>query len=232
MNLIKDTRYSKVKEMVDKAKEREREFCQTRSAFQIEKFIGGDEYTLASKYRHVSHNCYVTMKEAERMILQIEELNRSKFILEDKINDNDTGSILSNNWDIELIKLNRSIEDTEIRVAGLLKEIDIMTQICDALEKKNGVPITYKQFESEEPEYWRVRLASQMHQTLTGNQLGVGEGNYKAYLNSVATPDVSNSINKIAPFNISSSNDVAVTALESIDGVRQLFLKQANKETK
>jgi hypothetical protein len=108
---IQDSRYSKVKEMVDRAKEREREFCQTRSAFQIEKFIGGDEYTLASKYRHVSHNCYVTMKEAERVILQIEEMNRSKFILQDKINSSKPELVLSNNYDIELIKTNRSIAD-------------------------------------------------------------------------------------------------------------------------
>jgi hypothetical protein len=225
-DLIQDSRYSKIKEMVDKSRDREREFCQTRSTFQIEKFIAGDEYTLASKYRHVSHNCYVNMKEAERAILQLEELRRKKVKLQKKIdNAVDVALVLDDCLDIELIRLDRSIEDSEIRVAGLLKEIDVMTQICDTLEKKNGGPITYSQFESEEPEYWRRRLASQMHQTLTGAQLGIGEGNYKAYLNALAEPETA-SINRIMPFNVGSANDIAVTALKNVEGVRQLFLQE------
>jgi hypothetical protein len=81
----------------------------------------------------------------------------------------------------------------------------------------------------EEPDYWRKRLASQMHYAQLGASLGVGEGNYKAFVNSVEAPILENSKNRMLPFDIGNVNNIAVTALSHVDGVNTLLLQNVEQ---
>ena len=218
---ISDPRFSDIENRLKKMSERADEFCQSRTAFQIEKFIACEEYSDISKFRHLSHNSHVTMQEVRREMLSRERLVRKlKSIQDSTETDND----------ITIYELNLQLEEIERRIKGLLKEVNIMENICDELEKKNGKPFTMQQLEDEEPEYWRRRFASQMHCAQTGGLLGVGEGNYHSYLMALESPILPTSKNQINPINIGSQNELATTALENKEGVRQAMLVQMTPE--
>jgi hypothetical protein len=225
--LVRDDRFNAVENRLEKMKTRADEFCQTRSNFQIEKFIACDEYTPITQFRHVSHNSYVTLQEVRRTLIERERLNRKIEQLEIDIADSADPKI--DNKDLDLYEANRQLDDIEIRVKGLLKEIDYMEAICDELEKKEieetGSGFTAEKYQEREPEYWQLRLANQMHRSQIGMQTGVGEGNYMSMLNACASPILENSNNKIEKISMD-LNDLAATALFPREGLRQQFLQQ------
>ena len=213
-NLISDSRYSSIEEKLKQMYDRQMEFCQTRSKFQISKFICCDEYTLTSKYRSISHNSYVALQEVKRLLIQKERLI-------DKLNE-----ISINELTLDKLEYNMQLDDLEIRIKGLLKEIDYMEQICSELEKQNGKPFTYEQLEAEEPEYWRRRLAGQMHNSQIGNQYGIGEGNYHSYLMALEESPLKDN-KQIEPINIQDINAIATIALKDREGVNKYLLTAA-----
>ena len=245
---VSDDRFSKVEERLKKMKNRAEEFCQTRSYFQMEKFLAGDEYTPISKFRHVAHNSYITMQEVRREMITKERLERKIKRLEialrfnipvEEIKDlrgpftqNGTNPHF-NDYDLDMFELSRQLEAIEIRIKGLLKEVDFMEKICDELEKeeieKTGTGFTDEKFQAQEPEYWEKRLLSQAHYEQGGRQLGMSEGNYKSILKASETPILPGSMNEISTVNLS-PNEVAVRSLISRPGLKEKFLTEVNPE--
>ena len=182
-NLVRDPQFNAIEKQLELMRNRAIEFSQCRSNHQIEKFIACDEYTPITRYRHVAHNSYVAMQEVRRMMIERERKLRS---IEKKQKEcNDKNNPKYNDYDLDIYEQTRQIEDIEIRVTGLMKEIEVMETICTELETKNGKPFTNEQFQQEEPDYWRKRLASQMHRSQVGAKTGIGEGNYDSYLKSL-----------------------------------------------
>lgn len=233
MNEIKvsDERFNPVEARLQKMQKRAEEFCQGRSNFQIEKFIACDEHTPITKFRHVSHNSYVTMQEVRRMMIEKERKERD---LRDKLslmNGYDNTKPPSKNelrdLDLDIYELSRQLEEIDIRIKGLLKEVDYMEAICDQLEKENGKPFTAEQYQAEEPMYWQKRLSSQMLRSVEDKMTGTGEGNIMSTWMAMEKPILPNSPNQIGPVNIRSLDQLATLALGDRKGVGEFLLQPA-----
>jgi len=230
---VTDSRFTTVEQQLDKMKDRAGEFAQTRSNFMIEKFIGCDEYTPITKFRHLAHNSYVTMQEARRLIIDQEKKSRKITKLNKKLEDaKGSADPTAEDADLELYELSRQMEEQEIRIKGLLKEVDYMEHLCEELEKKNGKPFTSEQFQAEEPEYWRKRFANQMLRAVEGGKTGVGEGNLMSLWMAEEEPIAADSKNKINPFNFHDIDQIATIAFESREGLNDLYLKPAQPDLK
>jgi hypothetical protein len=228
---IRDNRFKSVEKRLEKMKIRADEFCQSRSNFQIEKFIVGDEYTPISQFKHVSYNSYITLQEVRRNLIERERLNRKIEQLEIDIAKSKDPKI--NNRDLDLYEANRRLDDIEIRIKGLLREIDYMEAICDKLEEEEiaqtGTGFTAEKYQEREPEYWECRIANQMHTSQIAAQTGVGESNYMSMLKACMDPvlDSKNKINKISL----ELNDLAASALIHRKGLKEQFLQSKTDRT-
>lgn len=219
--LVKDARFNVVEDRLAKMYERAMEFCQSRSKHQLAKFVCYDEHTLITRYRHMSHNSYVTMQEIRRMLIDRERSIRKLQKLQKR--QAESKDLKEDDIDLDIYELSRQLEESEIRIKGLLKEVDYMEAICDELEKQNGKPFTAEQWEAEEPEYWRKRFARQMHNAQIGNKLGIGEGNYMSYLMSLEKSPL-NDGQEIRPINLGDINEIAMAALEGRPGIEENML--------
>lgn len=225
---IKDKRFYEVEERINKMKARAEEFCQSRSNFQIEKFIAGDEYTNISKFRHVAHNSYTTAQEIRRCLIEQEKLKRELDSLNKNLREDGPENPLFGFYttDLEIYDLERKLEALELRIKGLSKEVDYMEAICDKLEAdeiaRTGTGFTAEKYEADQPEYWRRRLTNQMHMAQIGNGSGVGEGNYKSLLSAVETP-ILNDANMIPAIPVD-VNVVAAQALVTREGLKDKYL--------
>lgn len=227
-DLIKDNRFTNIEDKLKQMYDRQIEFCQSRSKFQISKFICCDEYTLTTKYRSIAHNSFVALQEVRRMLIEKERKQREITYKTDCIKEN----INCDNYDLDIYELSRQLEDMEIRIKGLLKEIDYMEKLCTELEKQNGKPFTYEQLEAEEPVYWQRRLANQMHTSQIGSQYGIGEGNYNSYLMAAEPSPIPTEANQIQPFNIQDVNSIATEAIKDRNGLNKLLLVENKGEIK
>ena len=178
---------SKLNNMID----REKDFAQKRSNFQIEKFIGCSEYTPITQFRLLSHNAYVILQEVRKEMINMERKER-KLSCFHKPNANE-----NENVDLDILDIELEIENSEIRIRGLLKEIDFFEKCCNELEKRNKKPFTPEQLQLEEPTYWQKRIETQIRQTQMGQQTGMGEGNLNSLEQALALPITENSINII-----------------------------------
>ena len=233
MNELKlsDKRFSPVEARLEKMKVRAEEFCQSRSNFQIEKFIACDEYTPITKFRHVSHNSYVTMQEVRRAMIDKERKERDLREKQKQLdgieinNSKDLASITTNrDLDLDIYEISRQLEEIDIRIKGLLKEVDYMEAICDQLEKENGKPFTAEQYQAEEPKYWQRRLSSQMLRSVEDKRSGTGEGNIMSTWMAMENPILPNSPNQINPVNVHDLNQLATFALSGRKGVAEYLL--------
>ena len=229
---IRDKRFETIEQRLKKMQQRANEFCQTRSNHQIGKFICEDEYTPITKFRHVAHNSYVAMQEIRRMVIERErklrEIEKKQELFDAYKRGEDVKPFKPDDniadYDLDIYEINRQLEDTEIRIKGLSKEVDYMEQICDKLESENGKPFTDEQYQQEEPIYWEKRFATQMHQSQIGQQLGIGEGNYRSYLQSIAKPVLEDG-QQMRAFDLS-PDVIATTALIGRPGIEEAMLRK------
>lgn len=238
---VRDDRFEKVEKRLEAMHNRAKEFCQTRSNFQIEKFICEDEYTPITKFRHVGHNSYVALQEVRRMLIERErtlrKIERMQKAYDEycKLPEKDKIDHEAQDYDLDIYEASRQLEDMEIRLQGLLREIDYMETICERLEKeeieKTGEGFTAKKYQEQEPEYWAKRFAMQMHQSQIGALNQIGEGNYRSYIQALTKPVLDDGL-QIEPFNIQDLNSIAVKALIDKPGVNEILLNKKEEEPK
>ena len=229
---IRDKRFSSIEARLEKMSKRANEFCQTRSNHQIEKFICEDEYTPITKFRHVAHNSYVAMQEIRRMVIERErilrEIDAKQTIYEEYQNNPNVKPFKEGerieDYDLDIYEKSRQLDDLEIRIKGLSQEVDYMETICDKLEEENGKPFTAEQYQEEEPIYWQKRFATQMHQSQIGQQLGIGEGNYRSYLQSIAKPVLDDG-QQMQAFPLT-PDAIATVALSGRPGIEEVMLRK------
>ena len=224
---VSDKRFKSIEKQLDKMRDRAVEFCQSRSNFQISKFITCSEYTPITKFRHTANNSYLTMQEVRRMIIEKERTSRklnalmSKYDQAIALNESPTKDDL----DLDIYELTRQLEETDIRIKGLLKEVDYMERICDELENQNNGKFTERQYQSEEALYWEKRLSTQMLQSIEAARTGAGEGNIMSAWMAMENPPIkSDTQNQIAPLNIHDINEIARKALHNRNGVCEHLL--------
>lgn len=231
---VTDERFRKFQERIKKMRKREWEFAQTRSSFQIEKFIACDEYSDVTKYRHLSHNSYVVMQGLLDAVLSregtVRKINRLKKLYNSILLKKENRELTAEeeekyeNLDIMIYQLEESLFDVEMMIKGSMEELEVFERLCDELEKKNGHPFTKEEFEADQPQYWKLRLSSQMHNAQVGAKYGIGEGNYSSYLKALEQPILPDSKNVLdAPISFD-INRLAVTALSNRKNVGEKLL--------
>lgn len=221
---VHDDRFGNIENKLAEMKKRAEEFCQSRTNFQLEKFLACDEYTPVMRFRHVAHNSYVTMQEIRKLMIDRERKVRELKSKEDEIAG--SGDVHYKNYDLDIYEISRYLEDIEIRIRGLLKEVSYMERICEELERGNGGPFTMEQLESEQPEYWRRRFARQSLRALEGARSGVGEGNVHSMWMAMEKPILPDSKNEMRPLDYYNINDLGTASFKSVPGLEEKFLKK------
>ena len=223
---IRDERFTKVNERLEKMRKRQYEFAQTRSKFQIEKFIACDEYSPITKYRHLANNSYVLLEKVKNLLIERERITRQIKRKEDRQVDIKLNRIKptekTQDIDLDIYQLQCRLESIEIDIKGTLDEIEIFEELCDKLEKENGKPFTYEDFEKDQPNYWKIRLANKLHNSKASRLLNITEGLYNTYMMAREEPLLEDS-NQIEPLPLDSSvesfNELAIKALENRPGL-------------
>jgi hypothetical protein len=227
---VRDSRFKSIEDKLESMKMRAEEFCQSRTNFQLEKFLACDEYSPIMKFRHVAHNSHVAMQEARKLIIERERKLREMQQKEKEIID--SGDPHHKNYDLDIYEVNRYLEDLEIRIKGMLREVDYMERICDQLEKENGRPFTMGQLEDEQPEYWRRRFARQSLRSIEASRSGVNEGNIHSIWMATEKPILLDSKNQMRPLNYYDANELGYTTFQGIRGLEELYLKKLDDKKK
>lgn len=240
-------KFGEITEKLEKMKSRALEFAQTRSSFQIEKFVGADQYTPAAKYRHFAHNSHVLLENLKNMLIDRERMLRKLEKLKAELEDNgrnkqdlqkfgiegdDENFVFDphyKNLDLDIYQLNCSLDAMEISIKGTMSELAIFERVLDQLEKDHGGPFTYEEFENAQPEEWHKRLSNQMHRSQAGARFGIGEGNYASYLQALEQPILPESNNVIPPIP-NEFDHLAITALHSRGNINQLMLREKEEK--
>jgi len=225
---IRDSRFDDVEKRISKMSQRANEFCQSRSKYQIEKFLVENEFTPITKYKLVAHNSFTCLQEVRRMIIQRERILREIDRKQSKLSKN--YNVEFKDYDLDIFEKTIELENIEIRIKGLMQEVDFMEQICDKLEKENKKPFTIQQFEEEEHIYWEKRIATQMHESQISKQFMINEGDYRSYLQSIAEPILTEN-NKINPIPLD-VNNIASCALSGRKRIEDILLKKIETKDK
>lgn len=195
-----------IESRLSKMRERAFEFAQARTSFQIEKFIGCDEITPTTRFRHLAHNSFMTLRTVKRAVLERERTERALQRVQKKQN-----SFIVKlkkffgadyDLDIDIARLTEQIEDLDMQIKGGLAEVDVFEKLCDELEKQNGEPFSAAQLEAEEPLHWERKLALGGYQDQVSRATGVSPGNLHAMFQASASPILSGSNNLTHLFNL------------------------------
>jgi hypothetical protein len=221
---IADKRFSSIEQKIDGMKAREMEFCQSRSNFALEKFVAGMEHTPITKYRHLAHNSYFMLQEVRRMLIERERnIRKIKEKEKEIIQQNDPSY---NNNDLDIYELSRQLDEMEIRIMGILKEVDYMEKLCEQLENDNGKAFTAEQLASEEAMYWKKRFSKQILKAMEAGRTGAGEGNIESVWQAMEYPILEDNGNKMPVLDYSNINDVGINAFKGVKGLEEVYLKK------
>jgi len=198
-------KFSEISKKFAEMSDRQKEFSQSRSTFQIEKFIGDDEYTPVTKFRHLAYNSYVMMKSAKGLVLEIESIHRKINAIRENHTEQEIYQSSVDDLDIQLYKHRERINELELELNGILKEISVFESLCDQLERDNGKKFTYDDFEKDQPNYWKLRLSTQAHEDKMSMTIGISKGNYRSIRQAVDEPIIPESKNRITMDGFSSS---------------------------
>jgi hypothetical protein len=147
------------------------EVQQSRSAFQLEKFVVNAHDTDEMRYFQIITEIqalYYTIKQVSLQMQKSQiEIARLK----------STGDEIDN-LDAEIKEL--GLEQTKIVSVGAFRELEILLLMMKKFPK-----YTRKQIEEAQPEYWNKRLTRQINQQILGGSQGVAS-NIEA-LNQIGT---------------------------------------------
>ena len=177
------------------------EMARLKSDFDIDKF------TIATQGKFIAHQFHFLMRqyslalyETKRLLLDKEEKIR-------QIKDWQNGKEKEDKYpDIEIEKLKNEIELIDLELANKLAAIDRYETARKKLIEKNDSKFTDKQYQAEEPEYWKWFLKNKARQQVSERQTGIKEGVWmnigyveeKAILNKLNEVKMLNNDNKLA----------------------------------
>lgn len=204
--IIENTNYLKdIFADMNKRFPQELDFATGRSQFQQEKFMS--EPTIAANFKHILKNAKLMRGELVRVIREGIEKKR---LFEYKWKDKDTtqpivwgekDGVPQLAWhDLDEMEHNQFLNDLAISIKDKTTQLAFFDGMMEALEKKNGKPITMLQFNAEEPVYWERRLTQQLADDVLSRQIGVGGGNLKAARDAASPVLIPGSINAVSNF--------------------------------
>jgi glycosyltransferase involved in cell wall biosynthesis len=173
--------------------EDEKELAQTRSNFQIEKFIVLGNYTIPAavhqilRERRVSAEAYVelliTMKEKSREFEHRWKDNDKSQPVESKTAE---GGYKQHWFDLDQYRLYIFLKSSELEIRDRIQQMETLDKILISLYEKNGGPVSREQFESEDHIYWERRFADQMFDEIVSKNSGISEGNLHSVRRALA----------------------------------------------
>ena len=191
---IKEESYlEKAIDNVLKWTEDEKELAQTRSNFQIEKFIVLGNYTIPAavhqilRERRVSAEAYVelliTMKEKSREFEHRWKDNDKSQPVESKTAE---GGYKQHWFDLDQYRLYIFLKSSELEIRDRIQQMETLDKILISLYEKNGGPVSREQFESEDHIYWERRFADQMFDEIISKNSGISQGNLHSVRRALA----------------------------------------------
>jgi len=175
----------KVLNEVNRWSDSELELCQSRSDFQIEKFIIQDSFTIPYAFKTALINRKSVAESILKEVIDTKTRAREfhyKWEGKDKTKPiwwktPEGGETLS--WhDIDEFYFNRTLENLAITFKSLVEELDFFDKIINRLiELNDGKLITKEQFDDDQPEYWQRRLSNQSLDDVIQARTGINAGN-------------------------------------------------------
>lgn len=185
------------------------EHANSRTPFQIEKFIGVQTGQTPAHTYHILRVQYSGMSsELKRCISDLIVYQR-EYAARWADAPADAGISRPYFWgwrkedeapywrDIDKQQYESRVHAAQIEIRDRTIQCAHLEHMMRALEERNGGPFSAEQLRAEEPEYWTRRLSAQSTADLLSRLLGIGSGNVHALLAAVA-PSITPSGN-IAP---------------------------------
>lgn len=184
------------------------EFAQSRTNFQIEKFIGLEDSTIVHSYATILHQTRVMNGELLREAKEGTELVRNFELKWPEGEDNSKPKQWPNHeghmvwcwYDLDLIAYQFRTAELKLNIKDKLQQLDFFYKLLAQLEKNNGGEFTKEQYENEAPKYWSIRFKKQVFEDLMGNKLGISGGNIRSLLTATAQPILPDSKNTAIDF--------------------------------
>lgn len=135
------------------------EISQSRSRYQIEKFVIGQHGTPEMQY-------YQLVLEAKSLISSIEETKLQQLKLESEIEELDATGKKSDYFEARLKEL--KLKDIQITLSGNQKELDYIRELFEQFPK-----FTREEIEKGQADYWENRLLKVAQMQMLSRQGGV-----------------------------------------------------------
>lgn len=207
---VQDTDYLQhIFETISSRFPQEFELAQGRSFFQMEKFMACNQYTPSSQYKHILKNSSVMRRELFRIIKEGIEQEREfamNWESEEGKKARENGEpieVLDNEgnprkvwYDLEQYQYKLSQQELAVSIKDKVSQLAFFDAMLDALEERNGGPVTKEQFDREEPEYWKRRMSKQLHDEMISNRTGAKYGSIESARNAASPAIVPGSINQ------------------------------------
>ena len=173
--------------------EDEKELAQTRSNFQIEKFIVLGNYTIPAAVHQILRERRVSAESYVELLITMKERSRE---FEHRWKDNDKsqpvesktaeGGYKQHWFDLDQYRLYIFLKSSELEIRDRIQQMETLDKILISLYEKNGGPVSREQFESEDHIYWERRFADQMFDEIVSKNSGISEGNLHSVRRALA----------------------------------------------
>lgn len=187
-----------------KWEESEKELAQTRSNFQIEKFIIHDNFTIPSAFkaalinrRSVAENLLQGIQDAKRAAREFHYKWDGKDKNEPIWWENGRGGKELCWYDIDEFHFHRLIQGLNNGFQAAVDELEFFDKMIERLIELNGGKlISREQFDADQPAYWERRLANQALDDLLQAKTGVNAGNIRSMRRASAPTVLTDDVNR------------------------------------
>lgn len=194
----------KVLNEVNRWSDSEFELSQSRSDFQIEKFIIHDSFTIPYAFKTAVINRKSVAESLLEKVIEIKTYARKfhyRWEGKDKTQPiwwkNPEGGEDLIWYDIDEFHFNRTFENLSVSLKALSQELDFFDKIINRLiELNDGKLITKEQFDNDQPEYWQRRLSNQSLDDIIQARTGINAGNVSSMRRASASTVLSDDKNR------------------------------------
>ena len=187
-----------------KWEESEKELAQSRSNFQIEKFVLHDNFTIPSAFKAAIIN---RKSVAEGLLQGIQDAKRIarefhyKWDGKDKTQpiwwENGRGGKELCWYDIDEFNFHRLINGLNQGFQAQVEELEFFDKLINRLIELNGGKlVSREQYNADQPNYWERRLANQSLDDLLAAKTGVNAGNIRSMRRASAPTILEDDVNR------------------------------------
>lgn len=180
------------------------EFAQSRTNFQIEKFIAEADNTPVNCYVNTLHQTRVMNGELLREVKEATELMRTFQIKwfsdgadrSQPIKWPDHNGVDRHCWyDMDKIAHDHRVMELSINIKDKLQQLNTFYKILEQLRINHGRDFTRQDYENEAPEYWNARFQKQVLGDIVNAKFGINSGNLEGIIHGMAAPILPDSVN-------------------------------------